>query len=712
MTRLLPLLLLVLLGACDQAREPGERPKASKFENYTEKGDLSTLRERGYLRLIAPTFDIDSRLPRQGVPMEAFREEAEAFARSEKLTPVWVYVDTFAELLDTLRQGKGDLVVTNLTQTRSREQLVDFSLPVAMVNEVLVVPAGRDLPPLDEVESLTISAPRGTSYLETAYEVSEPRPAITVEPMEGGLGDREMVRGVAKGRFEAVIIDSNMARILVDGNQKVRQGAVVKKNRAIGWAARPDNPELRRRLNEYLISHRVLASRDRTEKRDWKEIVESGELRVITSNNPASYFVWRGDLMGFDYELMRRFAEKHDLQVSMVVRNTPSDMFKALKAGKGDLVAASLTNTERRRKQEINFSRRYLEVHEKLVQQEKDEPIESLNELGGRTVAVNPESSYFDTLQSLQKLGVKVDIKEKPEASTEDLIEGVDEGRHPLTVADSHLAALEDSWRDGIQVTLKLSDKRDIAWALRPDQPQLMKQLNSFIGQEYRSTFYNLTYRKYFKEPKTMRSHQEYRVKPGQDISPFDHLVKKYAREHGYDWRMITSQMFQESRFNPKATSFAGARGLMQVMPRTGREFGFNNLTEPETSIAAGVTYLDWLWDRFPGDMPLEERIYFTLAAYNAGHGHVRDARRLARQQGLDPDRWFDNVEKAMLLLAEPEYYRNARYGYVRGTEPVNYVREIRDRYIAYLEVTEDEDFGQQAAGEEAVQSEDVSDET
>ncbi|WP_414433480.1 transglycosylase SLT domain-containing protein [Alcanivorax sp. IL1] len=150
--------------------------------------------------------------------------------------------------------------------------------------------------------------------------------------------------------------------------------------------------------------------------------------------------------------------------------------------------------------------------------------------------------------------------------------------------------------------------------------------------------------------------------------------------------------MYQESRFNPKARSFAGAQGLLQVMPRTGRQLGYSNLTRPENGVAAGVAYMDWLEQRFPARLDLAEKLYFTLAAYNAGHGHVEDARRLAERLGKDPDKWFGNVEEAMLLLSRPEYARQARYGYVRGAEPVKYVRQIKNRYLGYVSALEEEE--------------------
>ena len=145
--------------------------------------------------------------------------------------------------------------------------------------------------------------------------------------------------------------------------------------------------------------------------------------------------------------------------------------------------------------------------------------------------------------------------------------------------------------------------------------------------------------------------------------------------------------MYQESGFDPGTVSFAGARGLLQVMPRTAEELGVDpaRLVEPEVGIDAGIRYLAWSRDRFP-DLPPGEQLWFALASYNAGHGHVRDGRRLARQLGLDGSLWFGHVEEAMRKLSEPLYASRAAYGYVRGSEVTRYVRDIRNRYRAYVD--------------------------
>lgn len=171
----------------------------------------------------------------------------------------------------------------------------------------------------------------------------------------------------------------------------------------------------------------------------------------------------------------------------------------------------------------------------------------------------------------------------------------------------------------------------------------------------------------------------------GNPISPYDPLLQRYAAEYGLDWRLLAAQAWQESRFDPKARSWAGARGLLQVLPATGKELGFDDLSDPEQGIHAGARYLRELLTRFEPTLPFRERLHFALASYNVGAGHVQDARRLAAELGLDPSRWADHVEKAMLLLEEPRHFQRARHGYCRGSEPVRYVREIQATYERYL---------------------------
>jgi membrane-bound lytic murein transglycosylase F len=305
---------------------------------------------------------------------------------------------------------------------------------------------------------------------------------------------------------------------------------------------------------------------------------------------------------------------------------------------------------------------------------------------------VRRSSPYWKDLEALHAAGARFDLVAAAEdVETEELIGWVADGMIDATVADGHLLDIELARGVAVKSGFAISEEREHSVAVRADNPQLLAALDDFIKRQYRGVTYNLLHRKYFTNQRRIRDHAAGRadVPTGGDLSPYDAIIRRYAERYGFDWRLITAQMFQESRFDPEAKSFAGAEGLLQVMPRTAKSMGFEEVTEPERGIHAGVKYLDWVRDRFEPSLPFSERLWFTLAAYNAGHGHVQDARRLARQKGWDGDRWFDNTERAMLLLSKKKYARKARYGYVRGIEPVSYVRNIRQRYRAYVELTE-----------------------
>ncbi|MCP4042342.1 MAG: transglycosylase SLT domain-containing protein, partial [Gammaproteobacteria bacterium] len=327
-----------------------------------------------------------------------------------------------------------------------------------------------------------------------------------------------------------------------------------------------------------------------------------------------------------------------------------------------------------------------------VVSRTGEQQIRTPEALSGRTIAVRRSSSYWHTLEKLRSSGIALQLHAAPEdMETEEIIAKVASGKYNLTIADSHILDIELTWRDDIQAAFSLGDKIPHAWAVRPSNTALLAAINQFFNQEYRGLFYNVTYEKYFENSRTILSHVNQRLNSQEKIalSPYDELARRYADKYGFDWRLIISQMYQESRFNPEAESWAGALGLMQLMPRTAKQMGLEQLKNPEKGIQAGVKYLAWLRERFDPDMPVADRIWFSLAAYNAGTGHVRDARRLARRNGWDSNQWFDNVEKAMLMLSKKKHAANARHGYVRGREPVNYVRAIRSRYSAYVQLTD-----------------------
>ena len=339
------------------------------------------------------------------------------------------------------------------------------------------------------------------------------------------------------------------------------------------------------------------------------------------------------------------------------------------------------------RRQEFAFTTPYNRVSELLVVPAKDRTTRSLADLRGRKIGVRRSSSYYQALAPLQaQHGFELELMPEDE-ETEDILEAVAEGKLAATVADSNIVDVELTYSDAIRGAGPIGEPRDIAWMLRKDQPQLRAAADRFIRRIYRGTFYNMTDDQVLQEPAADADRRERgALGQGRASSPrTTPLVKKYATMYEFDWRLVTAQMFQESRFDPSVRSWAGALGLMQVMPRTARELGAGDVRQPEQGIHAGVKLLARYSAMYrEPEIGEQDRLRFTLAAYNCGPGHVADGRRLAADLKLDPNRWFGHVEKAMPLLAKPRFARTARYGYCRCGEPVKYVSEIQRRYESY----------------------------
>ncbi|MEE9368350.1 MAG: transporter substrate-binding domain-containing protein [Pontiella sp.] len=423
---------------------------------------------------------------------------------------------------------------------------------------------------------------------------------------------------------------------------------------------------------------------------DLEAIKARGFIRVLTRNNPACYFMHRGQLLGFEYELAEYFAKKHGLEVVVVVPDQWSDMGKWLEEGRADMIAAAVTITPNRwnNKRDLEYCHHYGEVYEWIIAKAGDRSIESLDDLKDRTIHVRASSSYYDSLQALQKQqNLKFKIKIVPEdEETFEILDKVANGEYDLTCADNNF--LDQSVRLGkrIKPVLKLNRPRSYGWVTRSNQPNLKEAINHFFEKEYKGATYNTLYRRYFELQHNKKLEGKFDLTDAGKISPYDDLVKKYAAEYNFPWTLICSLMYQESRFDSKAVSWSGAQGLMQLMPPTAGEVGVKNPFDPAESIRGGTYYLQKQYRRVPDEIDAVNRTCFALASYNGGYGHLIDARKLAETKGRDPNIWVDNVDYAYALLSEPYYAKKAKYGYCRSEEIIGYVRKIMSRYIAYDE--------------------------
>jgi len=669
----------LFLIACSDDTQNAPLNTLPVVESYIESGDLEAIKSHKKLRILVLPLD-ERWLPRNGNSFNREQEMAIKLANQLNLEPVFVHVEKFEDLIPQLNMGRGDIIAANLTITLSRKENINFSVPLAHSAERIISRIDDDnIKIRKSLNGRRIAFRAQSSYQETVEALVAKQPNVKTEILSGHLSSDQIIDRLVDKKIDLSIMDSNVLSIISEYRDDFKINLALTGERALAWGVRKNNPDLLDTINQFL-THEQLTKKRKT-------------LRVITRNNAASYFLWRGELLGFEYELAKAFAKQHKLRLEIISAPTHEAQIPMLLEGKGDIIASFLSITNKRKELGVEFSRAHHKASEVIVSRIDDNPIDSADDLTGRSIYVRESSAYWETLQALQKTGLKFNLIAAPEnMETEEIIAQVAEGKFDLTLADSHLLNIELTWRDDIKSAFVLGDIRENAWAMRKNNPLLIKAVNQFLKKQYRSLFYNVTYEKYFKNAHRIKKYRAQRIDLNTDgtLSPYDTLVKKYAKKYKFDWRLITAQMYQESRFNPNAKSWVGAQGLMQVMPRTAKEMGIKNLKQPEEGVKAGVQYLNWVRNRFEPELSVKSRMWFTLAAYNAGQGHVKDARRLARRQGLNPDKWFNHVEKAMLLLSKRKYFRKARHGYVRGVEPVNYVLEIRNRYRAYIKLAGD----------------------
>ncbi|MDH5392106.1 MAG: transporter substrate-binding domain-containing protein [Gammaproteobacteria bacterium] len=648
-------------------------------------GDFNQILEKEELRVLIPRSENNIYLPRKGFPLDLELDQIKEFADKHNLKLKKVYVPDFDQLISKLIDGYGDIIAANMTVTADRKEFVDFTLPVRHVKQQLIQrQSDKPINKKSLLSKKTIAIKPSSSFWKTAQKLKDRNPSINILSLQNHLDFDEILDKLANKEFDATIQDSNLIESVKTYRFDIKSTLYLSGEEPVAWAIRQNNPLLKHALDQYIKNEKLRESDDKYHQTDLKDIKKRKVIRMITRNNAANYFLYKGQLLGFEYELAQQFSRNNRLNLEIIVPPDDEDMFDWLLQGKGDFIAASLTPTRERLNKDIKFSRHYIKTKHQLVQRYNEDIITDVKQLNHRTIAIRRNSAYLETIEKIQRDGIKLDIEfVEHDLETEDIINRVAIGKYDLTLADSHLLDLELLWRDDIRAALTLSEEKNVGWVTRKNNPALLNAINRFHKRNHKSLEYNLSYKKYF-QTAAHANPEETRDTTNTSLSPYDDMVKKYAKKYEFDWKLITAQMYQESRFDPDATSWVGAQGLLQVMPKTGEEFGFTNLNDPETGLHAGIKYMQWVQNRFDHELPVKDRMWFTLAAYNAGIGHVRDARHLARRMGWNANRWFNNVERAMLLLRLKKYYRKARFGFVRGREPVKYVRNIKQHYEAY----------------------------
>ncbi len=676
-------------AAPKQKKETREAERVNQPE-YIETGDLQALRKRGIIRFVSLTGDNQSYLPRKAIVTQTHRQLANQLAERMKLQARWLIAETPQQAMEMVSDGRADLAVDNFTDNEARREIVSFTQPLAQASDVLVSGVnGPDISDIKNLRGAELIVLAGSTYADRAYQLAEEHPDANLHVREVYLNDERdtLFDMVSKVDNAVTILHRTIAEDTLQYRDDLKIGASVGEPEDIAWAMRKDAKRLKTRVNNYLTRTLVTEIPERTSH--WFAIKQSRVLRFATYNGPISYYLWKGVLRGFDYEMAKAFADKHDLQLKIVVVPDEEDLVEWVADGRADIAGASTTITRERIAKGVEFSVPFLETPQNVISNNSRPPIKTLGDLAGRTLTLRAYSAFIGTARTLQENGIDVEVEvAPPEMSFATILNKVAEGEFDATIEDTYIADIQAALRPNLVIGLQVSDPLPQGWMVKQGNKDLLKQVNRFMKKFSGSDEYKRMFAAYFKPNKNLVQKISARVVPGEDLSPYDKLVKKSALDHDFDWRLVTAQMWQESNFNPKAVSPVGAQGLLQVMPRTGEDMGYPPpLFEPDRNLQAGVKYMEWIRNRFKDPLPTDEKLWFSLASYNAGLGHVLDAQKLAEELGLDPEKWFDNVEVAMLKLEEPRYFEKARYGYARGSEPVAYVRKISRLYKAYTGV-------------------------
>ncbi len=416
-----------------------------------------------------------------------------------------------------------------------------------------------------------------------------------------------------------------------------------------------------------------------------EDIRRSGELVVLTRYGSTTFFESRDGLDGYEYALTQEFAKSLGVTIRYVIHDSIPEVLKAIQSGRGHLAAAALTRTEEREAVHV-FGPDYKTVQQQVVCHRKGTVPKDISELPAVRLLVIGGSSYVERLRELKEDVPNLEWGTTVELSTDEILEQVSRQEVDCAVSDSNIVAINQRYFPDLQIAFPISEEQSLAWVLPPGANKLMGQLEKFFEEaDGNGLLASLDERYYghvtiFDYVDTKR----YMRRILSRLPRYRDSFERAAEKHEIPWTLLAAVSYQESHWNPRARSPTGVRGMMMLTLPTARAMGVKNRLDPAQSIMGGARYLARMIDRIPEQVEGEDRVWFALAAYNVGFGHLQDARELAERLGQDPNRWH-SLKTVFPLLSRKKYYRTLKHGYARGSEPVQYVERIRS-YLDMLE--------------------------
>ena len=412
-------------------------------------------------------------------------------------------------------------------------------------------------------------------------------------------------------------------------------------------------------------------------------VQENHELVVLTRNSPTTYYEDAyGNYAGLEYDLVKLFAQEIGVDVRFVVAAEFSKIIPALTKKQVHLVAAGLAITPEREKT-VRFGPAYQTVQQQIVYNDLTMKPKDIGDLIGKRIEVIAGSSYVERLKQAKKKSPKLEWHEVSAMGIEELLERVANGDSDYSIADSHFVAMTQNFFPDLGVAFNLGKPEQLAWAFPKDgDPDLFAKAQKFFDRIQKDgTLRRLLDRYYGHIDRLNRIDVvTFLEKMNSTLPSYRKLFQQAQEITDIDWRLIAALGYQESHWDPLATSPTGVRGLMMLTSDTADHLGVNDRLDPKENIPAGASYLLTLKEALPQRIPDPDKTWIALAAYNTGMGRLEDARVLAQQNKLNPDSWAD-LKKALPLLSKTAYYTSLKHGYARGGEAVIFVENIRNYY-------------------------------
>ena len=433
-------------------------------------------------------------------------------------------------------------------------------------------------------------------------------------------------------------------------------------------------------LGALLIASSILLVRS-TPPTQLEQVLEAGELRVLSSNGPTTYYEGSDGLTGFEYSLVKGFADSLGLKLVIEDELDTTKILSNVAARKVDFAAAGLTALENR-DDKVTFATPFMQITQQLIYNSRLSQPVSVKDLHNREVLVIANASHAERLKALQTQFPQVQWRTVVNAEMIDLLDMVHKGEADYAVIDSSAYELNRYSFTKARLAFDVSDPQQLAWAFPTQRDTTLfdaaqKYLNSIKADGSLAKVTEEFFDRHIEEVTTGEA-MVFTYRLEQRLPQWLDDMKAAADEFDLDWQLLAAISYQESHWKADARSHTGVRGLMMLTLNTAKAMGIENREDPKQSIYGGAKYLSLLLKRLPKRIQGEDRLLMALAAYNQGLGHLEDARVLTERMGGDPCKWED-VRKHMPLLAKQQYYSRAKHGYMRGWEPVGFVDNVRN---------------------------------